>query len=1049
MGNRIRQANRRIILKELEERIQQSWKENKIYEKSKQMLKGNKKYYFLDGPPYASGAIHLGTAWNKILKDAIVRYLAMRGYNVRRQAGWDCHGLPIEVKVEEHLGIKNKKEIEEFGVGRFIEECKKWAYGHIKIMAAQFQRLGVWMDWQEPYMTLKDEYIEAAWWTIKKAYEKGLLAKYLRVVTWCPRCETALAEAEIEYEDREDPSIYVKFPVSGREDEYILIWTTTPWTLIGNLAVMVHPDFEYVRAKTSQGVLIIAKELVNILKSMLGLDYEVLETLYGVDMEGLKYRNPLADKIRIKPSEKAYSVILADFVTLEEGTGCVHSAPGHGPEDFEACASYGIGPICPVDERGIFTAEAGKYRGLRVKADDEVIIKDLKDALLLSDVITHRYGHCWRCKTPIIYRATEQWFIKVSQLKELMLRQIERAEWVPTWAGSARFRDWVENARDWAISRQRYWGIPLPIWVCRKCEGIEVIGSKKELEEKGGRVKELHKPFVDKVKLKCTCGGEMNRVPDVLDVWFDSGVAAWASLGYPSKKEEFEFWYPADFITEGHDQTRGWFYSQLGCGILAFDEVPYRRVLMHGFTLDEKGEKMSKSLGNVVLPDEVIEKHGAEVLRFYVLWANKPWDDLRFSWDEVKVVQRMFNIFWNVHVFATTYMSIDNFDPFKLEGTRIQYKTEDRWILSRLNSLIKEVTSAFDSLHINKATRAIHEFILEDLSRWYIPLVRPRTWIEKEAPEKLSAYAALYEVLMKLSIAMAPIAPHLTEEIYHDLGGRRESVHLEPWIETDEGAIDLTLEADMKVARKLLEAITAAREKRGIKRRWPVLKLIYLPDSEPSKKAIEGLAELVKVQGNALELEILNPEERFEEVQIKVEANLSTIGPEFKENAKKIIEKLKTLDGREVAEKIREGYEINVNGKPRYLFERHVNFREEVPEKYVCSEFEFGKVYIDTKKTDEIISQGYAREVVRRIQEMRKEMDLDVEAYIEVTASTGGDPEIAKILQGEQARQYIKRETRATVLNISPEFPMELKKEGKFTEWEIEGRKFKIHIKEI
>ncbi|MEE8167327.1 MAG: isoleucine--tRNA ligase [Candidatus Hydrothermarchaeales archaeon] len=971
----IKKAERRLNLVDLEERIQDFWSNEKIYEKSKAQLADKPKYYFLDGPPYASGAIHLGTAWNKILKDSITRYLAAKGLNVRRQPGWDCHGLPIEVKVEEKLGIKNKKEIEELGIEKFVQECKNWATEHIVVMTAQFKRLGVWMDWDKPYTTMRDEYIEAAWWTMKRAYEKGLITRDLRVVTWCPRCETALAEAEIEYKDREDPSIYVKFPIVDKEGEYIFIWTTTPWTLIGNLAVMVHPEFEYVRAKTKEGVLILAKELAPLLKEKFGLDYKILSTHKGSELEGMRYTNPL--NALAKPPEKAYFVILtADFVTLEEGTGCVHCAPGHGPEDFEVGAEYGIAPICPVDERGAFTEDAGRYAGKIVKRHDNLITQDLKErgALLGSETLVHRYGHCWRCKTPIIYRATKQWFIQITKLKDKMLEEIEKVEWIPEWAGSARFKDWVMNARDWTISRQRYWGIPIPIWICEKCGSIEVIDSKKELEERADiTVKELHKPFVDGVVLPCECGGSKIRVPDVLDVWFDSGVATWASLGYPSTKPEFEKWYPVDFITEGHDQTRGWFYSMLGCGLLALDEVPYRRVLMHGFTLDEKGEKMSKSLGNVVQPEEVIDKYGVEVLRFYVLWANKPWEDLRFNWDEVRVVYKMFNVLWNVYVFATTYMGIDDFDPNNLGRER--YRVEDRWILSRLNSLTKEVTSSFEAMHVYKATRAIKEFVLEDLSRWYITLIRPRTWIEKNDPEKLAAYAALYKVLTKLCVVMAPIAPHITEEIYGNLDGRMESVHLEAWSDFDAKVIDRKLEGMMEIARRFSDAVSSARGKKGIKRRWPISRIVYRPSTEEAKEAIEGLLDLVKMQCNALEVKILEPE-------------------------------------------------------------------EELSEALVSEEFEFGMVFLDLTRTPDVLSLGYARELVRRIQEMRKELDLDVEADIKASIQIE-DSKIAELLEAKKG--YICGETRAKSLEIS----QQIEREGYTKEWPIEKDTFVISLKEI
>lgn len=1035
----VRRASRAFDLKELEEKIQGEWKRSSTYEKTKEALKGKKKYYFLDGPPYASGAIHLGTAYNKILKDAIARYLSMRGYNVRRQAGWDCHGLPIEVKVEERLGIKNKKEIEELGIEKFVEECKSWAHEHIAIMGEQFKRLGVWMDWETPYMTLKDEYITSAWWTIKRAHEKGLLAKNLRVVTWCPRCETALAEAEIEYMDREDPSIYVKFPVKDRKDEHILIWTTTPWTLIGNLAVMVHPDYEYVRAKTEEGVLILSKELAHILTDKLGLEYEVIETVLGADLEGLGYTNPLADKIALKPKSKAYKVILAEFVSLDEGTGCVHSAPGHGPEDFEACAKYGIEPLCPVDERGFFTRDAGKYKNMRVKADDEVIIEDLGSALLRSETITHRYGHCWRCKTPIIYRATEQWFISIAPLKEKMLQEIERVDWVPPWAGSSRFKDWVANARDWTISRQRYWGIPLPIWVC-ECGSIEVIGSKEELEEKGFAVKELHKPYVDQVELKCECGKFKKRVPDVLDVWFDSGVAAWASLGYPSKKGEFREWYPADFITEGHDQTRGWFYSQLGCGIIAFDEVPYRRVLMHGFTLDEKGEKMSKSLGNVVKPEEVIENYGAEVLRFYSLWSNKPWDDLRFNWEEVKVVQKTFNVLWNAYVFATTYMEIDAYDPSKA-GSKEHYQVEDEWIISRLNSLLREIGEAFSTLQVNRATRAVQDFILEDLSRWYIPLIRPRTWIEKDDPAKLAAYSVLYEIFLKLSIALAPIMPHLSEEIYSNLSARKESVHLEAWVDGDEKAINTGLEEDMRFARRFVEAEAYAREKAGIKRRWPVLASYFTPKDEKAEAALRNLSELVCRATTTLDFKVLRPGEKFKGLTVKAEPNMSTIGPEFKAKAGKIIEHLREADPTMVRARIKKGYTIRIDAQKFTLREEHVNFADSLSEGYSSADFEHGTVYIDTNRNEEVLVQGYSREVVRRIQEMRKELDLDIESFIEARVSIK-DKKIMELLNTEKAVGYISNETRARRLVIS----RDVKPKGYEKKWSINGEEFNISI---
>jgi isoleucyl-tRNA synthetase len=1051
---RIRQAERGLDLKELELRIQEEWRSKDLYRKLVSLTAQRPKYSFLDGPPYASGSIHLGTAWNKVLKDATIRYLTMRGYHVRRQAGWDCHGLPIEVKVEGKLGIQTKKEIEERGVETFVAECRRWAREHIETMGSQFQRLGVWMDWDHPYVTMDDEYIEAAWWTLQKAHEKGLLTQDYRVVTWCPRCETALAEAEIEYRERVDPSIYVAFPLEGRKGEYLLIWTTTPWTLVGNLAVMIHPEYEYVRAKTERGIFLLAAELAPLLQECCGLEYEILETLRGEELLGLRYRNPLSRRIALRPTgTKAYSVIPSEAVTLGEGTGCVHCAPGHGPEDFEAGQKAGIEPVCPVDERGVFTSEAGEFEGLQAKRDDSRILDRLTEegALLFSETLSHRYGHCWRCRTPILYRATEQWFIQMTRLKDQMLEEIARVEWIPNWAGASRFQDWVENARDWTISRQRYWGIPLPVWICKSCRKWEVIGSKAELFERGGEEAErtfqpdlgLHKPYVDRVRWPCECGGVRERVPDVLDVWFDSGVAAWASLGYPAREEEFREWFPADFITEGHDQTRGWFYTQLGCGLLAFDRVPYKRVLMHGFTLDERGEKMSKSRGNVVTPEEVIERYSAEVLRFYTLWANKPWEDLRFHWEEVKVVQKFFTILWNVYVFATTYMSIDGFDPGKEKVRREHYRKEDLWILSRLHSSLREATEAYEGFQIYRAARGIQDFVIEDLSRWYVPLIRSRIWIEKEAPEKRAAYQTLYEVLTTLARVLAPIAPHITEEIYRNLTGR-ESVHFEAWIEARKEAIDPGLEAGMTVLRRFVESATAAREKRGIKRRWPVQRIVCHPYDASAAGALRSLRDLFLAQANALEIEVLDPGEEFPEKAWGVVPNPGTIGPDFREKSQRIIEHLKTLRGEELRGK--ERFTITIEGETYTLRSDHITLQEALPDRYVEEENEFGKVYVDTEATEETLSKGYAREFIRRIQEMRKEMDLDIEAYIQVSV-TGSDEEALALLEGE--KDHVSRETRATKLAISREREGSLSSGAYRKTWEIAGRSFSIAVDEV
>ncbi|MDM7935329.1 MAG: isoleucine--tRNA ligase, partial [Methanothrix sp.] len=581
---------------DLESQVRSFWERHDVYRRVRSMRSGGRKFFFVDGPPYTTGRIHLGTAWNKVIKDAVLRYRSMCGCEVKDRAGWDMHGLPIEVKVEESFGFKSKRDIEAYGVDRFIQRCKEFALRQKDDMTAQFRALGAWLDWEDPYMTLNSEYIEAAWWTLQRAHEHGLLERGLRVVNWCPRCQTAIADSEVEYWDETDYSIYVKFPVEGEEGTSIVIWTTTPWTIPANVAVAVNPSFEYSKVRAwkegSVDVLIMASELVEpVLKEGRYRDYELLATLSAEEMQHLTYAHPLSDLVPHQ-REIRHGVHSADFVTAEN-TGCVHIAPGHGLEDYELGLEKDLEIFCPVGEDGRYTSEAGeRYQGIYVKEADSMVIQDLEErgSLLASGRLTHRYGHCWRCKTPIIFIATSQWFLRISDLRAKMLEEVSKVTWYPEWAGSARFADWISNARDWCISRQRYWGIPLPIWICEGCGRIEVMGTAAELEERSGvHLSDLHRPEVDSVILRCPCGGSMRRSPDVFDVWFDSAVASWATLNFPRDESQLSEWWPADFITEGHDQTRGWFYSQLGASMVSFGRAPYRSVLMHGFTLDDQG----------------------------------------------------------------------------------------------------------------------------------------------------------------------------------------------------------------------------------------------------------------------------------------------------------------------------------------------------------------------------------------------------------------------------------------------------------------------------
>ena len=1044
--------------KDLENKIQRFWQEQNIYDKTSKQRENKPRYSFLDGPPYCSGRIHLGTAWNKTIKDSFLRYKSMSGFSLRRQAGWDTHGLPIEHKVEQLLQIKSKQEIEEkYGIDNFVEKCKEFAIKNKEDMTEQFKSMGIWMDWEDPYVTYDNSYMESCWWTLKKADERDLLVQDKRVITWCPQCETALANAEIEYDEIQDPSIYVKFELVEQEFDvpsYVLIWTTTPWTIPANMAVSVHPEFEYSYIKVTkedgtQEVLLMAKGLIS---SLFEEDeIEILKTVTGESLDGLEYYHPLSEEVPLQ-AEFKHRLILGDHVTLEDGTGCVHTAPGHGPEDYEVGVKNGIEVFCPVGENGRYTKDAGKYADKGVKDANPEITHDLyhHNALLKEGTIDHRVGLCWRCKTPIIYIATKQWFIKVTEIKDQMIEQVDAVEWVPSWAGESRFKDWVSNARDWTISRQRYWGIPIPIWICDECDTKVVVGSKQELKELSGddtlTGDFVHRPHVDNITIPCECGHDMHRVPDVLDVWIDSGVAGWAALHYPQDpSENFEDWFPYDFITEGHDQTRGWFYSQLGLGVAAFGKAPYKKVLMHGFTLDDKGQKMSKSIGNVVSPEEVIEKYSADILRFYLLDANKPWDDLKFNWDEVQNSSKLFNILWNVYYFSTTYMSLDNFDPTKHNKEDLKFRREDLWIRSRVNSLIKAVGEDIEALLFNRATEKITDFVLEDLSRWYVRLIRGRTWVESDDPDKLGAYYTLYYTLKDLIRALAPISPHVTEQIYQNLvrgveTDAPESVHMLDW-EYDETEIDVQLEENMNHIRDILEASAHARDVARFKLRWPVQNITVVTANDSVKKAIESLEEVLLEQANSKKITI---ESELENAIVIAKPNMSILGPKLRGDlgrVKKYFEQ-DDVDASIILDEVTETgeYTIHFDDKDITLVEEEILFEQDVPENLVNCDFENGSVYVDTEITPEIYSEAMARELIRRIQDMRKDLDLNVDANIEVTVECS--PEFKEAVLPHQ--DYISNEVRTDKV----EFENISSVEGYTKDWKIEEEQLKIFIKE-
>ena len=1044
--------------KVVEEETFKFWEGEGILEKVR-ARGGKRKFYFLDGPPYVTNPIHVGTAWNKTLKDAYIRYFRMNGYDVRDQPGFDMHGLPIEVMVEKRLGIRSKKEIETLGIEKFVESCKSFAIDNLKIATDQFKNLGVWMDWKAPYRTLDNYYIESVWWLIKRAEERRLLGKGKKIVHWCPRCETVLAgyEATDEYRDLEEESIYVKFRIGGRENEYIMIWTTTPWTLPANVAVMVHPDFTYARVKVGKEIYIVAEGRVEEVFKDLGAAYEVVETFPGTDLKGVRYVSPLLEEVpkqrKLKP---AHMVVLSDqYVTLEEGTGCVHTAQGHGEEDHEVGELYGLPDFCPVDEGGRFTEDGGRYARKDVREANDTITQDLKRKGLLfkTETTVHRYPHCWRCKTPLILRIASQWFIKVTELKELLLEENERVGWVPEWAGRARFGNWIKNAKDWVVSRQRYWGIPLPIWVCEKCGRYEVIGSASELKEKavsGLKGVELHRPWVDYMKIRCGCGGTMDRVSDVADVWMDSGSASFAALRYPSDERAYQYWWPVDMILEGHDQTRGWFYTLMVCGLIAFNAAPYKRVLMHGFTIDQEGRAMHKSLGNVVYPEEVIEKFGRDTLRWYELGCTT-WEDLKFTWKSVEETSRFVGILWSTYYFASLYMSLDKFSPEKypLESLTGAIRPEDRWILSRFERLVQRVTEAMDGLKVFEGAREMEDFMKEELSRWYVRLIRKRTWSEAEDPDKMAVYATLYHVLLNYLKMAAPIIPFAAEKIYRGmfrgLPGMPESVHMLGWPKAESRWLGEEIEGDMEIVKELIEASYSVRQSVRIKIRQPLLRLRVVSDDERVKQAVSRLRGVVLEQTNVKEVEVITAKEEEEMKGVLLSANRSVLGPIFRSKSGKLAELITALDGKSLLESFKQGrpFIVELEGEKIELKKEYVTVQEKLPENFKGVQSRYGMVYVDTTKSRELISEGLMRDMIRRVQEMRKRADLKVNAYIKVAIST--PTEESKELLISRSKD-IAAEVRAKEITITTRKGIRLHHKE---DWDIEGERFVIGIEEL
>ena len=1037
-----------------EKKVEEFWKENHIFEKSMENRKEGETYTFYDGPPTANGKPHIGHVLTRVIKDMIPRYRTMKGYMVPRKAGWDTHGLPVELEVEKKLGLDGKEQIEEYGMEPFIKQCKEsvWKY---KGMWEDFSStVGFWADMEHPYVTYYDDYIESEWWALKEIWNKKLLYKGFKIVPYCPRCGTPLSAQEVSqgYKTVKERSAVVRFKVVG-EDAYFLAWTTTPWTLPSNVALCVNPDETYCKVKAADGYTyymaeaLLDKVLGKLAKEEGEKAYEVLETYKGTDLEYKAYE-PLfacAGEAAAKQKKKAHFVTCDNYVTMSDGTGIVHIAPAFGEDDSRIGRNYELPFVQFVDGQGNLTKET-PYAGVFVKKADPMVLTDLDKEGKLFDApkFEHDYPHCWRCDTPLIYYARESWFIKMTAVKDDLIRNNNTINWIPESIGKGRFGDWLENVQDWGISRNRYWGTPLNIWQC-ECGHMHSIGSRQELFEMSGderaKTVELHRPYIDEITLKCTeCGGEMHRVPEVIDCWFDSGAMPFAQHHYPfENKELFEQQFPANFISEAVDQTRGWFYSLLAESTLLFNKAPYKNVIVLGHVQDENGQKMSKSKGNAVDPFDALNKYGADAIRWYFYINSAPWLPNRFHGKAVVEGQRKFmSTLWNTYAFFVLYADIDNFDPTKYELNYDQLPVMDKWLLSRLNTTVQAVDNDLANYKIPEAARSLQEFV-DEMSNWYVRRSRERFWAKGMEQDKINAYMTLYHALVTIAKTAAPMIPFMTEDIYQNLvrsvdKDAPESIHLCDFPTVNEAWIDKDLEADMKELLEIVVLGRACRNTANIKNRQPI-GTMYV---KAEKKMSEFYTDIIADELNVKEVKFADDVESF--ISYSFKPQLRTVGPKYGKLLGGIRQALTDINGTAAMNELRTNgvLKLDINGNDVELTEEDLLIETAQTEGYVSESDGETSVVLDTNLTPELIEEGFVREIISKIQTMRKEAGFEVMDKIVVYAH--GNDKIQDVMKAHE--DEIKSEVLADEMVLG-------ETDGYVKEWNINKEAVTMGVKKL